>query len=156
MAALPEGSSRGRHAASNWAVREALCGGAVCATAWRLETGRTHQIRVHATHEGAPLLGDVLYGGTAARALRGLSGDGRRAAVEAAAKAIGRPALHARTLAFDHPATGERLRFEAAVPEDMEAVLQSLREVDDAATRAARAARGGDRRHAPHWSELEG
>ena len=53
---------RGRHAASNYEVMEDLAGGAAVLVQWRLETGRTHQIRVHAKHLGHPLLGDETYG----------------------------------------------------------------------------------------------
>lgn len=69
-----------------------------------LETGRTHQIRVHMAHRGHPLLGDTLYAGD-------------RPAV------IDRQALHAATLTFRHPRSGERLSFEAPLPHDMEAVI---------------------------------
>ncbi|MBN6187127.1 RluA family pseudouridine synthase [Aneurinibacillus sp. BA2021] len=75
-----------------------------------LETGRTHQIRVHCSHMGHPLLGDTLYGGSRAAGMR-------------------RQALHAASLAFDHPVTGERQRVTAPLPEDMEALLKRLRHV---------------------------
>ena len=73
-----------------------------------LETGRTHQIRVHAAHLGHPVLGDRQYG----RAGTGL---------------IRRQALHAARLSFAHPSTGERMSFEAPVPEDMAGVMERLR-----------------------------
>lgn len=74
----------------------------------RLETGRTHQIRVHCRAIGHTVVGDDLY-------------DGRRESIDFA-----RPALHAAVLGFDHPVTGEPLRFEAAPPPDLAALLASL------------------------------
>ena len=76
----------------------------------RPETGRTHQIRVHLAHAGAPLLGDPRYGGP--RQVLGTS--------------IPRVMLHARRLSIEHPATGVRLTFEAPVPEDFLAALRAL------------------------------
>ena len=88
--------------------------------ACRLETGRTHQIRVHLAHVGAPCLGDPLYGaGPPAPAVRA-------AMAEAG---LGRQALHAALLGFVHPITGERLRFETPLPDDLirlEAGLERL------------------------------
>lgn len=78
----------------------------------RLETGRTHQIRVHLTFAGHPLIGDSVYG--------------RRTGVEAD---FPRQALHAASLGFVHPVTGERLRFEAPPPEDFAALLERLRRI---------------------------
>jgi 23S rRNA pseudouridine1911/1915/1917 synthase len=76
----------------------------------RLETGRTHQIRVHMAAKGSPVLGDPIYGsGVPAKAVR--------AAIEEAG--LARQALHAKALGFVHPITGEALRFETAPPEDM-------------------------------------
>jgi 23S rRNA pseudouridine1911/1915/1917 synthase len=78
--------------------------------ACRLKTGRTHQIRVHLASRGAPVLGDPLYGsGPPAPAVR--------AAIEAAG--LKRQALHAAVLGFRHPISGEALRFESPLPEDM-------------------------------------
>ena len=73
-----------------------------------LETGRTHQIRVHLAAIGHPVLGDDLYGGPTVFG-------------------ISRPALHARRLAFDHPSTGEQLSFEAELPEDLSRLYRLLR-----------------------------
>jgi len=85
-----------------------------------LETGRTHQIRVHLAHKGAPVLADPLYG-TAPPAAP------VRAAIEAAG--ITRQALHAAVLGFVHPITGETLRFETAPPADMQRLEEGLREL---------------------------
>jgi tRNA pseudouridine32 synthase / 23S rRNA pseudouridine746 synthase len=75
----------------------------------RLETGRTHQIRAHLAAMGYPLVADALYGKTTA------------------VNGIGRTALHSRSIAFEHPTTGERLEFEAPYPADFEAALKDLR-----------------------------
>lgn len=91
----------------------------------RLETGRTHQIRVHMGHIGAPLIGDPVYGKN-----RGISAYGTgEAFIEAttAARKFPRQALHAAVLGFVHPVTGEDLRFEAPLPEDMSALVEALR-----------------------------
>ena len=83
---------------------------------FRLETGRTHQIRVHAADHGWPLVGDQTYGHKP-----------RDARLAEVARALGRQALHAATLAFDHPVTGAHLAFEAPLPADMQAALAALR-----------------------------
>jgi len=87
-----------------------------------LETGRTHQIRVHLSEAGHPLLADREYGGTKREARLRPADPARRAA-----EAIGRQALHARLLAFPHPDTGERLCVEAPPPPDFDAALAILR-----------------------------
>jgi 23S rRNA pseudouridine1911/1915/1917 synthase len=87
-----------------------------------LHTGRTHQIRVHLAEAGHPLLADAVYGGTRREARLPAQSRARRAA-----EAIGRQALHASRLAFDHPRTGRRISFEAPLPADFRAALAVLR-----------------------------
>ena len=90
-----------------------------------LETGRTHQIRVHFSHLGHPVLGDPQYGGRT-KALSKFGGE-RRKAPSQLLRLIERPALHAATLAFKHPISGELLSFEAPLPDDMLELLRTLR-----------------------------
>jgi 23S rRNA pseudouridine1911/1915/1917 synthase len=87
-----------------------------------LETGRTHQIRVHFAHRRHPLVGDPVYGGRLALPA------GASEALRDALRSFRRQALHAERLQLKHPVTGEDLSFEAPPPEDFDALLQSLRE----------------------------
>ena len=93
-------------------VREFVAPIAASLVRCRLETGRTHQIRVHLAAVGHPVLGDATYGGV-------------RATVP-----FGRPALHAVRLSFEHPRSGEEMSFEAAVPADIESLLGVFSEGD--------------------------
>ncbi len=106
MAVLDEGRAGGRPAVTRYRLLKSLAG-PTSLLECRLETGRTHQIRVHLTHKGHPLIGDKLYGG-------------------AKAPPFVRQALHAYKLAFLHPDTGKTMRFEVALPEDMRALIESL------------------------------
>ncbi|MDX2177331.1 MAG: RluA family pseudouridine synthase [Candidatus Sumerlaeia bacterium] len=90
----------------------------------RLETGRTHQIRIHVSHIGHPITGDELYGGTLARSLERLRH--ASSALRAAFQRYERPFLHARALEFAHPATGRRMRFEAPLPRDSAELLLAV------------------------------
>jgi len=111
----------GRHAVTRAKVVESFADQAALVEC-RLETGRTHQIRVHMAHIGHALIGDPVYGGRRKVNARVLG----EAAAEAAS-AFARQALHAATLGFRHPVSGERLAFEAPLPEDMAGLLRVLR-----------------------------
>lgn len=91
----------------------------------RLETGRTHQIRVHLGHIGAPVLGDPVYG--KGRGLKAVGSGPRHEAAIEAAREFPRQALHAAVLGFEHPVTKKPLRFEASPPADMAALIAALR-----------------------------
>ncbi len=110
-----------RRAVTGWRVRERFEGAALAEVS--LHTGRTHQIRVHLSELGHPLLADAVYGGARREARLPAESPVRRAA-----EAIGRQALHASTLAFAHPRTGARVSFEAPLPEDFRRALETLRE----------------------------
>jgi len=92
----------------------------------RLETGRTHQIRVHLAHIGHPVFGDHTYGGRG-RQLGGLNKKETALMVELL-KMMPRQALHAKTLGFTHPGTGEDCFFDSGLPDDMKRLLDRLRE----------------------------
>jgi 23S rRNA pseudouridine1911/1915/1917 synthase len=89
----------------------------------RLETGRTHQVRVHLTGQGHSLLGDPVYGAPSERHPKWLA---LPADVRAAVENLPGQALHARVLGFTHPITGETLRFEAEPPEAFRLLLTAL------------------------------
>ena len=101
---------KGRRAVTHWKVRERYDSEA-CLVECRLETGRTHQIRMHFYEANAPVLGDSMYAGRATSEVR----------------IIDRQALHARRLVLTHPASGERLDFTSDYPEDFQKALDALR-----------------------------
>ena len=109
---------QGKHAVTRWRVRGRY--GRICLVELRLETGRTHQIRVHMSEAGFPLLGDPLYpdGGR----FNNLTDTRLRKLITT----LGRQALHARTLGFIHPASGDYLEFSVDMPADMAALLDYL------------------------------
>lgn len=119
QAVTPEG--QGRPAITRARTIEAFSDQAALIECW-LETGRTHQIRVHMTYAGHALLGDQTYGGK-----RKLSPARVGAAAAEAGQAFPRQALHAATLGFVHPVTGETLEFASPLPADMEGLLAVLR-----------------------------
>lgn len=114
--------NEGRHAVTRAHVLESFQGAASLMECW-LETGRTHQIRVHMSYAGHGLLGDQTYGGKR-RLPEKLFG----AAAELA-NSFPRQALHAASLGFEHPVTGEELEFESPLPDDMSNLLKALRGV---------------------------
>ena len=127
IAVVPE--TRGRHAVTHYELLErfqpdksAKAGPVASLLRLVLETGRTHQIRVHLAHTGHPLLGDATYGAGHKASARKLSDR-----AQAALTALDRQALHAAELAFVHPVTNKRLRFSAPLPPDMAALAEALR-----------------------------
>lgn len=110
----------GRHAVTRARVIEGFAAQAALVECW-LETGRTHQIRVHLSYTGHGLLGDQTYGGK-----RRLSEKDFGPGADLA-NAFPRQALHAASLGFDHPVTGERLDFTSPLPADMAGLIQALR-----------------------------
>lgn len=114
MALLHDLDKRGKHAVTHYKLVEALAGAALVEC--RLETGRTHQVRVHMASIGHPLLGDPVYGRTPAPLRATL-----------AQLHFARQALHAAVLGLVHPVTGANLRFESKLPADMTDLLVELR-----------------------------
>ncbi|WP_421915947.1 RluA family pseudouridine synthase [Mesorhizobium sp.] len=128
-AVVPEGRDDARHAITHFTVVErfgekqqefATASLVEC----RLETGRTHQIRVHMAHIGHPVVGDPDYGQAFRTKVNRLPEP-----LKSEVKAFPRQALHARLLAFRHPATHLTMRFEAPIPRDMEALVVGFREL---------------------------
>ena len=123
MAVLPQDDPNGKHAVTHYEVIESL--GYASVIRCRLETGRTHQIRVHMKHIGHPLLNDSRYGGD--EILRGERSAKYRQFVNNCFTLCPRQALHARTLGFTHPVTGEEMFFTAPVPPDMTSMIEKWR-----------------------------
>jgi 23S rRNA pseudouridine1911/1915/1917 synthase len=124
MANFPYEGLEGKHAITDYDVAENLCYFSLISVT--LHTGRTHQIRAHLQHLGHPILGDETYGGATARTLPfSKSEQFTRNLLEM----IPRQALHAETLRFRQPTTGELLTFTAPLPDDMQGVLEKIRKV---------------------------
>ncbi|HLN72163.1 MAG: RluA family pseudouridine synthase [Methylococcaceae bacterium] len=116
-------AEHGKHAVTHYKVIERL--GYVNLVECRLETGRTHQIRVHMKHIGHPLFNDDNYGGD--QVLRGTTFTKYKQFVKNCFEMIPRQALHAQTLGFVHPATGKEMLFESELPEDLAGVIVKWR-----------------------------
>ncbi len=123
MAVFPPDSGTGKSAVTHFRVLEDL--GHVSWVECRLETGRTHQIRAHMKHIGHPLFNDARYGGD--EILRGMPTGKYRQFVQNCFAACPRQALHARTLGFVHPRTGQEMDFTSPLPPDMTALLERWR-----------------------------
>jgi 23S rRNA pseudouridine1911/1915/1917 synthase len=115
--------SQGRHAITHYKVVERF--GYVTLLDCKLETGRTHQIRVHFQHIRHPLFGDETYGGNVI--LKGTTFSKYKQFVNNCFEILPRQALHARSLAFKHPSTGEWIEFQSEPPEDMATVIEKWR-----------------------------
>ncbi|WCO00965.1 RluA family pseudouridine synthase [Psychroserpens ponticola] len=114
---------KGKPAVTHYKVIERL--GYVTLVTCKLETGRTHQIRVHMKHIGHTLFNDARYGGE--RILKGTTFSKYKQFVDNCFKILPRQALHARTLGFVHPTTGEQMRFDSPIPDDMQQCIEKWR-----------------------------
>ena len=117
-------AEKGKPAITHFKVLERL--GYVTLVACKLETGRTHQIRVHMKHIGHTLFNDERYGGE--RILKGTTFTKYKQFVDNCFKVLPRQALHAKTLGFKHPKTGEQLSFDSEIPEDMQQCIEKWRQ----------------------------
>jgi len=121
---------KGKPAVTHYKVLERL--GYVTLVTCKLETGRTHQIRVHMKHIGHTLFNDSRYGGE--RILKGTTFTKYKQFVDNCFKILPRQALHAKTLGFEHPTTGEFMRFQSEVPEDIANCIEKWRHYSKHAT----------------------
>lgn len=122
MIVFPDGD-QGKEAVTHYKVVERL--GYITLVSCRLETGRTHQIRVHMKHIGHTLFNDERYGGN--KILKGTTFTKYKQFVENSFKILPRQALHAKTLGFKHPKTGEFMQFNSELPEDMVSCIEKWR-----------------------------
>jgi 23S rRNA pseudouridine1911/1915/1917 synthase len=122
MDVFPDGEF-GKHAVTRWKVLERF--GYVTLVECKLETGRTHQIRAHFQHIGHPLFNDEVYGGD--RILKGTTFTKYKQFVQNCFDACPRHALHAKSLGFTHPTSGEFMRFDSELPQDMTELLERWR-----------------------------
>ncbi|MBW3545521.1 MAG: RluA family pseudouridine synthase, partial [Bacteroidetes bacterium] len=118
--AYPEGEGYGRHAITHYKTLQQLR--YVSLLQCNLETGRTHQIRAHLTYLGHPLFNDSMYGGD--KVLKGTTFSKYKQFVENCFKLMPRQALHAKSLGFKHPRSGEWVQFESELPQDFKDVLE--------------------------------
>ncbi len=123
MTVFPEGSEQGKHAVTHYKVLERF--GYITLVECKLETGRTHQIRVHFKSIGHPLFNDNEYGGDII--LKGLNTAKYKQFIMNCFEILPRQALHAKTLGITHPITGEKLFFDSELPDDMQALLEKWR-----------------------------
>ncbi|MBA3665604.1 MAG: RluA family pseudouridine synthase [Bacteroidetes bacterium] len=123
MDVFPEGSEHGKHAVTHYTVLERF--GYITFVQCKLETGRTHQIRVHFKSIGHPLFNDGEYGGDII--LKGINSAKYKQFIQNCFGLLPRQALHAKTLGITHPITGEKLFFDSEIPDDMQAVLEKWR-----------------------------
>jgi 23S rRNA pseudouridine1911/1915/1917 synthase len=123
MTVAPPDSGIGKEAVTHWTVLEKY--GYVTLVECVLETGRTHQIRAHMKHIGHPLFGDERYGGT--EILRGQRSSKYKAFIQNCFALCPRQALHAKTLGFVHPVTGEQMDFTSEWPEDFALLIDKWR-----------------------------
>jgi 23S rRNA pseudouridine1911/1915/1917 synthase len=121
--AVYDDPEKGRHAVTHYRVLERF--GYVTLIECRLETGRTHQIRVHLRHIGHPLFNDESYGGS--EILKGTTFAKYRQFVQNCFELLPRQALHAKSLGFIHPGSGKHLHFDSAFPADLESVVDKWR-----------------------------
>lgn len=122
MEVFPDGE-HGKHAVTHYELLEPL--GYVSLIQCQLETGRTHQIRAHMKHIGHPLFNDERYGGDSI--LKGTTFTKYKQFVQNCFKICPRHALHAKTLGFEHPSTGEMMHFNSELPEDMVQLVEKWR-----------------------------
>ena len=118
-----EDGSEGKNAVTHYKVLEDL--GYISLVECKLETGRTHQIRVHFSHIKHPLFNDEEYGGD--QILKGTTFTKYQQFIKNCFRILPRQALHAKSLAFDHPVTGKRLSFDSELPADMQEVIEKWR-----------------------------
>lgn len=119
MAVFPEGDS-GKEAITHYTVVQRF--GYVTLVECKLETGRTHQIRVHFKHIGHPLFNDPWYSGDSM--IKGTTFTKYKQFIDNCFKVLPRHALHAQSIGFDHPLSGKKMHFESALPDDMQQVIE--------------------------------
>ena len=128
--AVHESDEKGKHAVTHYKVLERF--GYVTLVSCQLETGRTHQIRVHMKHIGHTLFNDERYGGDSI--LKGTTFTKYKQFVDNCFKVLPRQALHAKTLGFEHPVTKEFLRFDTPIPQDLQECIEKWRVYSKAQT----------------------